>query len=222
MIVAAVSTALIAPAHADTRQLSGFDAVIASGRFHVEIAVAETYSITVEGADAARIRTAVQRGALKIEPSRRPWFGEPRYDALVRVTLPSLTSVSAARGAVVSAAAGGGCGAFDAVAAMGADLTVAGLECVTVSASAAMGAELEMAGTCGSLDLSAAMGAAIDTTALRCRELDASAAMGADVEAFASDSYDASAAMGGDIIVIGGATAGERSASMGGSIRNRD
>lgn len=222
LIAAGLSVTVMAPAQAETRQVSGFESVVASGRFRVEIAVGEGYSVTVEGADAARIRTRLDGGALRIEPARRPWFGEPRYDALVHVTLPRLEGVSAARGAVVNATAGGECSAFDAAAAMGADLTVSGLMCRTVSASAAMGAELELAGACGTADLSAAMGASIDTTALQCRDLDASAAMGGEVEAFASNSYDASAAMGGDISVRGGATVRDRSTAMGGSVRSQD
>lgn len=218
----AFAAAISASAHAETRRLSGFDSVTASGRFRVEVAVNETFSVTVDGADAARIRTRLDEDTLRIEPVRRPWFGEPRYDAVIRVTLPRLQGVSAVRGALVTATAGGACDDFDATAAMGAGLTVAGLNCATVSAEAAMGAELELAGACERADLSAAMGGAIDTAALECRDIDASAAMGGQIAAFASNSYDASAAMGGDITVRGGANVRDHSTAMGGSIRNQD
>lgn len=219
MIASLAALAFAAPAWAETRNVSGFDTVNASGRFRVEVSVGPHYAVTVEGADAARIRTRVDGDTLKIEPTRRPWFGEPRYNATIRVVLPQLEGVAAARGATVRASGGGACGEFSAAAAMGAVLNVSALACDTVNAAAAMGAELTLAGTCGALDVSAAMGAEVRAEELRCRVVDASGAMGADITAFASISYDAAASMGADVEVSGGGRAGDRSAAMGGSIR---
>lgn len=209
-------------ASAEPRQVSGFDTIAASGRFRVEIAVGPHYAVSVEGADAARIATRLDGDTLKIEPARRPWFGgEPRYDATIRVTLPRLRGIAAARGATVNAIAGGECTSFDAAAAMGANLTVRELYCGSVEAAAAMGANLELAGACRSLDVTAAMGGSVQADALRCAEVDASAAMGGAIEAFAERTYDASAAMGGSIDISGGGQATGRSAVMGGSISPR-
>jgi hypothetical protein len=216
-IVAGLLSAVALPANAETRNATGFETVKASGDFDVEIAVGENYRVDVSGADAARIRTRVVDGELRIEPARRSWFGEPRYDARINVTLPRFEGVAAARGATVRATAGGECADFSAVAAMGADLEVNGLQCDSVNATAAMGAELRLAGQCGTLDASAAMGAELNARALQCRTVDASAAMGAEVAAYASASYDASAAMGGDISVAGGGT-GDRSTALGGAV----
>ena len=209
------------PAHAETRDLRGFDTVQASGRFTVDVAIGPEFQVRVEGRDAARIRTRVDDGALKIEPARRPWFGEPHYDATIHVTLPRLEGVAAARGAEVSAIAGGDCPDFSAVAAMGGQLRVSSLECDTVDAAAAMGGTVNLSGNCHTLDVSAAMGGDVDAAELHCRLVDASAAMGGAITAYADQSYDAAASMGGDINVAGGARVGDRSAAMGGSITQR-
>ena len=216
-MIAGLAFAIATPAFAETRALSGFDSVNASGRYSVEVAVGPEFLVSVEGPDAARLRTRVQGNTLKIEPARASWFGNPRYDATVRVTLPALTGVAAARGATMIATAGGACTEFSAAAAMGAELSVSDIQCDSVDAAAAMGAQLTLSGACGMLDVSAAMGAQVDAEALRCETLDASAAMGADVDAFATGTYDASASMGGDVSIAGGAT-GDRSTGMGGSV----
>ncbi len=214
---------LVGGASAEPRAVTGFDNVNASGRFRVEIAIGPAHSVNVEGPDAARIVTRRDGDTLKIEPRRRPWFGgEPRFDALVRVTLPRLEGVAAARGANVSAIAGGDCSEFDAVAAMGANLVVRELYCGRVDASAAMGGVIELIGGCRTLDVAAAMGGTVNAEALRCDTVDASAAMGGEIKAFAETSYDASAAMGGDIDVSGGGRAIDRSTALGGSVRERD
>ncbi|MBL8536295.1 MAG: DUF2807 domain-containing protein [Hyphomonadaceae bacterium] len=207
------------PAVAETRALTGFDTVNASGNYRVEVAVGERFSVEVTGSDAARIRTVVDGDTLKIEPARRAWFGNPRYDALVRVTAPQLAGVAASRGMSMTAAGGGACPSFDAVAAMGAELSVTDLQCGAVDAVAAMGAALTLAGSCEALDVSAAMGATVRARNLHCENADLSAAMGADVAAYATARYEASASMGGDISVAGGAQSDGNTAAMGGSIR---
>jgi hypothetical protein len=217
---ALVLAAISAPASADTRNITGFDNVNASGNYRVEVAVGPTYGVGVEGRDAARIRTRRDGDTLRIEPVSRPWFGNPHINAVVRVTLPRLEGVAAARGNELSATAGGPCSSFAVNAAMGATIRVRGIECETVNASAAMGAELILAGTCGDLDASAAMGAEVNAEALRCRTVDASAAMGADINAFATASYDASASMGGDISVAGNGQANSSRTALGGAVRD--
>ncbi len=218
MIATLALIVLAAPAVAETRDVSGFEAVNASGRFRVEIAVAADFNVTVEGPDARRIRTRLDGETLKIEPVSRPWFGEPRYNATIRVSLPRLTGVAAARGASVTATAGGECEEFSAAAAMGAELRISDIQCESVDAAAAMGADLRLSGTCETLDVSAAMGATVRAEDLHCQIVDASAAMGADVNAFAEASYDAAASMGADIRIAGGGRSSDRSAVMGGSV----
>jgi hypothetical protein len=222
LMIAGLALAVASPALADTRSLSGFDNVNASGQFSVEVLVGPEYGVTVNGSDAARIRTRVDGDTLRIEPVNRPWFGNPRYEATIRVTLPRLEGVAASRGATLRASAGGECSSFEAAAAMGSDMWVGGLQCGAVEAAAGMGATLTLEGACRDFEAAAAMGAVVRAANLHCETADVSAAMGGEIAAYASVSYDASAAMGGDITVSGGAANSDRSAAMGGSITQRD
>lgn len=206
------------PAAAEPRAHADFESVRASGRFEVEVQVGPGFSVDVGGPDAAGITTRIHGDTLVVEPARRSWFGERSYNAHVRITLPRLRGVAAARGATMRAQAGGECDAFSAAAAMGSQLQVSGLECESVEASAAMGAELRLEGSCGHVDVSAAMGAEVDANALTCLTADLSAAMGAEISAYSSETFEASASMGGDIQVAGQGRAEGRSAGFGGSI----
>ncbi len=222
LITAFAAMALLSgPAGAETRNLTRFDTIEAEGKFRVEVAIGPNFSVIVEGPDAARIATRVADDKLTIEPARRPWFGEPTYNAVIRVTLPRLEAIAAARGARVNASGGGDCPEFSAVAAMGGELRIEGLQCQSVEAVAAMGGELALSGVCRSLDVTAAMGGTVQAGALHCRTVEANAAMGGAVTAFAAQSYNASAAMGGDVSVAGGGKPGDREAVMGGAVRER-
>lgn len=212
--------AFVGPAQAETRSVSGFAAVAAADRLSVEVVVGDAYSVEVSGADADRVRTRVEGRTLRIEDSRRPWFGNlPRLDARVRVTAPALSAVSAARGAELSAQLAGGCADFSASAAMGASANVAGVACDRVEVDAAMGGEVQIAGACRDLDVSASMGGFVRAEALACARVDASASMGGDIRAYASEAYDASASMGGAIVMSGEGRSRGSSALMGGYIR---
>lgn len=209
-------------ASAETRNLTRFDTVQAEGRFQVEVAIGPVFAVRVDGPDAARIGTRVDDEAvLRIEPLRRPWFSDRRYNATIHVTLPRLEGLVAARGARVNAVAGGECPDFSALAAMGGVLRIEGLACRDIEAGAAMGGELTLSGACRALDATAAMGGEVNAAGLHCRTVEADAVMGGEVSAYAEQSYNASAIMGGDVNVGGGGRVGEREAMMGGDIRER-
>lgn len=218
-----IAVTLAGPAAAETRSLSGFQAVDAEDRLMVTIALGDTYTVEVTGSDADRIRTHVDGRTLYIEDERRPLFGRsPRLDAQVRVTMPAIESVSAARGMqLVANLTGGTCHEFSASAAMGGSASVENAQCDDVSSSAAMGGEVRISGTCRRHDVSASMGGYVRARDMQCATVDASASMGGDISAYASQSYDASASMGGSIDVGGGASASDTSTVMGGSVRSR-
>ncbi|GAM99369.1 hypothetical protein U91I_03018 [alpha proteobacterium U9-1i] len=193
--------ALVGAAGAETRNLSGFEGVRASGRFDVRINVGSEYSVTITGPDAERLKTEIEDGVLEIEPRNRPWFGsEPRYDADVTITTPRLVSLAAARGVEMEATS------------IAAD---------NFEIAAAMGASVSATGTCRALDASVAMGASLDASDLRCETADVSAAMGGDARVFASQSLDASAAMGGSVRVGGAPAHTDISTAMGGGVSLR-
>ena len=214
----AVAIVLAGPAWAETRNLSGFSTVGASGRYDVEITQAETYSVVVEGRDAGQVETSVDGQRLRIR-QRGAWFGLGRreLDAVVRVSLPRVDGLAAAAGVEMTASSIA-TGDIDLSAAQGAQLSVRDLRATNVSLSAAQGGLLDAAGACESVDASAAMGGVIDADGLECATADVSAAMGGVVEVHARFAVDASAAMGGAIDVSGAPETRTASASMGGDI----
>jgi hypothetical protein len=221
---ALIALALAGTATAETRAVSGFSGVKVEDRVTVTVAAGSGYAVEVTGSDAARIRTRVTTdGRLHIEDARRPLFGRaPLLDAHVRVTAPAFNSISASRGAELSAnLTGSTCNDLDVAASMGGTATITGAQCGDVSSSASMGGELRIAGACRQHDVSASMGGFVRAEELVCETVDASASMGGDVRAFANRSYDASASMGGAVNVSGAASARDTAAVMGGSISNR-
>ncbi|MBX3510170.1 MAG: DUF2807 domain-containing protein, partial [Hyphomonadaceae bacterium] len=180
------------------RDVSNFSAIAASDAVLVEVMTGPSYAVTVTGDDAARITTRMDGDTLRIHMTNRPWFGNPRLDAVVRVTAPRLSSISAARGATVRA-----------------ENVVAD----DMALAAAMGAAIRVSGTCAHVDVSAAMGASVNAAQFACASANVSASMGAEVRVNASQTAEASASMGGDISVVGGAQRGRTAASMGGAIR---
>jgi hypothetical protein len=196
---AVLALAMAASASAETRNLRGFNSIGASDQMRVEISVGGDYAVEVTGADADRVRTRVEDGALLIDQRNRPWFGSRHLNAVVRVSVPELESIAAARGVEVSAR---------------------GVESERFDIAAAMGAEVRVSGTCGVLDATAAMGASIRADELQCRVADVSAAMGGSARVYASETYEGSASMGGSIDISGDGASRGRSTAMGGSIND--
>jgi hypothetical protein len=198
---ALIALALAATAaSAETRNLSGFRSVAARDGVDVYVTQGEGFRVDVSGRDAERVRTEVRDHTLQISRRNLNWFGFNRdLSATVRVTMPVVEDLSAARGASLRAT----------------DLRAGDLDL-----SAAMGADIEVSGTCRALSASAAMGASLDASALVCSDADASAAMGADVNVNATNAFEASASMGASISNSGNATHQDISSSMGGSVSN--
>jgi len=183
---------------AETRLgLTGFDSIRAEDNMRIEVSMGSGFSVDVSGSDARLVRTEVRRGTLLIRRTNRPWFGgNPPMDATVRVVLPELTALAAARGASVEA--------HD-------------IRAEDISLAAAMGGELNISGTCTSVDAAASMGGSLDATRFECTNADVAASMGGTAEVYASTFYDAAASMGGSIEISGDAR-GDVATSMGGSV----
>jgi len=213
--------AVAAPAAAEPRQVSGFTAVTVADRIEVEITTGEAFSVEVTGQDAGRIITRLDGRTLRVRDRNRPWFGEtPDLDAHVRVTAPSLSALSASRGAELRAAIGDDCRALDVAASMGGEAAITISRCDAVSASASMGGDVRLEGACDTLSASASMGGLVRAEGLRCATVNASASMGGDIEAYASSASDASASMGGAIAIAGNPRSNNNSTALGGSVSN--
>ncbi|MFZ2030210.1 MAG: DUF2807 domain-containing protein [Vitreimonas sp.] len=201
--VASVLLALTmaAPASAELRNLSGFTEVQAQDNIVVEVRTGPQYAVEVTGPEANRIITRVDRNQLKISERNRPWFGpDRRVNALVRVTVPAVSSLAAAKGATLNA--------FD-------------INADDMSLAAAMGGQLRVTGACRAVDVAAAMGGIVRAEGFRCATADISAAMGGEARVFATHTFDATAAMGGSVNVAGGAH-GDTTAVMGGQVNIAD
>lgn len=196
-----VVSSLGSAACADTRAFSGFTAVKAVDHITVEVR-SGPYSVEVTGPEASRIATSIDLdGALKINERNRPWFGpDRRVNALVRIAMPNVTGLAAAKGAT---------------------LTAYNISAEDVSLVAAMGAELTINGSCSAVNATAAMGGVVRADNFHCLTADISAAMGGDARVFATNTFDATAAMGGSVRIAGGAH-GDTTAAMGGSIEIAD
>lgn len=190
---------LVASASAEPRNVNGFRRVAAENGIRVNVAVGPQFAVDVTGRDARYVRTTVENGTLRISRAPRPWFGigASDFDGRVRITMPSLEAISAARGASVNAT---------------------GVHANGFAVSAAMGGVVDISGTCQELDASVAMGGVLSAENLHCDTAAISAAMGGTAEVFASRTYSASASMGGTINVAGAGTRGNVSAVMGGVV----
>lgn len=202
VIAAAVAAfAMGSIAAAETRNLRDFDSVNASDRISVEVSTGEAYRVEITGRDAARVLTEVEHGALKIRQRNRSWFGGPRrIDARVRVVMPAVDGLAAARGASIRAE---------------------NIETQSMSLAAAMGGSIDISGSCRSVSVSAAMGGAVDADGFHCETARISASMGGAADVFASDGFNASATMGGAVTVSGEPEERDVATSMGGSVSSR-
>lgn len=190
---------IIGAAHAETRSHRGFDSVSATDQIRVELTAGGAYEVEVTGRDADRVETVVDDDTLKIRMRNRPWFRSQRLDAAVRVSMPEIESVAAARGV---------------------ELRASNVNADSFEIAASMGAEVEISGRCRSLDASASMGAVIRADALQCETADVSASMGGTARVYASESYDGSASMGGTINISGDGASRGHATAMGGTINN--
>jgi len=196
---AVLALALTVPAAAETRNHAGFDGVAVQDRIRVEVTPGQSYSVDVSGPDAARVRTQVQDRTLRISDRNRPLFGgSPPLDAVVRVVVPELDSLSASRGADVRAT----------------DITAHDF-----AVAASTGAEVRITGACQSLSAAASMGGVINAQHFACADANVAASMGGEANVAASASYDAAASMGGLIDIRGEGARGETATSMGGEVR---
>jgi hypothetical protein len=196
---ALVALAFAASASAEPRNLSGFQDIAAENGVRVDVSIGPRFAVDVTGRDARYVVTEVRNGTLRISRGHMPWFGIGfhDFDGRIRITMPSLEGVSAARGAVVNAR---------------------GVQAHGFAASAAMGGVIDVSGACSDLDASVAMGGVLSAEGLHCDSAAISASMGGTAEVFAARTYSASASMGGTVNVSGQAARGDVSTSMGGSV----
>jgi hypothetical protein len=189
----------VAPAAAETRDLSGFTRVSASAGFDVDVAVGGGFQVDVTGPGANRVVTRVDGGTLIVEPTPGIHWGR-RPPVRISVSMPRVDGLSSSSGA---------------------DLTARGVNTESISLRASSGSDLNVEGTCGAVDADVSSGADIDARNLRCQRGSAEASSGADVYVNVSGELDVRASSGADVHVSGGASIGDVSLSSGGSLNRR-
>ncbi len=177
------------------RTLKDFSEVSASAA-DVELAIGPAFRVEVTGADPARIETRVEDGELVIEPARSG-FWRRGGRALVKVTLPTLDSLSAAAGARIKAD---------------------GLQAKALRVEASSGAAMTLRGACESIDAEVSTGASIDADGLVCGAGDAEASTGGELRVNVNGPLNVEASTGGAIHAGANAKIGEIELSSGGAL----
>jgi hypothetical protein len=186
---------LAAPAAADMRSHTGFDSIKAEDDIEISVSLGETYAVEVTGADAGRVLTSVDDRQLRIRQRNRPWFGSTQnLDAQVRVVLPRLEGLAAARAAVIRADS---------------------INATEMNLAAAMAGEIHISGECDTLDVAVAMGGVVDARNFHCATADIAASMGGEADVHVADSYDVAGSMGAAVTVSGQGQQGDVALSMG-------
>jgi len=196
IVPAILALAMAAPAAAEVRNLSGFTKVDASAGTDVTVVVGAAFRVEVTGPGADRIQTNVQGDTLHVRPTPGFHWGR-RPPAEIRVTMPSVSGLSASSGA---------------------DLDATGLNGGDVSLDSSSGADLEAAGTCRALNASASSGADINARRLVCESGSADVSSGADIVLHITGTLNVDASSGGDVTAVGDPRIGDISLSSGGSL----
>lgn len=198
-IIAALLALSTGAANAETRALSGFTRVAASGGYDVNVAVGPAFTVNVTGPGADRVRTEVQGDTLLVHPVPGfHWGRRPRAD--ISVTMPRVTGLETSSGA---------------------DIDARGLNADALTLDASSGSDLRVAGACRTLDATSSSGADIDASALRCESGSADASSGSDIRVNVSGRLDVEASSGADIVAMGNPGLGDVSLSSGGSFHRQ-
>ena len=201
IIPAALAVLLATPASAETRGLSGFDQVSASGGYEVEITFGPQFSVDVEGPGAADVVTRVSGRRLIVEPVRTWGFHwGSRRRAAVRVSMPSVSGLDASSGAEINAS---------------------GLDADALALDASSGAHLRIAGSCRTLSVDASSGSVISAQDLRCNEATVDVSSGARTSVSVDGVLNVDASSGGEVNASGDPRIGDISLSSGGALHRR-
>ncbi len=199
MAIAVLVLAIGGSANAETREVSGFNAISASSGIPVDVIVGPEFRVEVLGRDDHRVMTEVRGERLFVRPVRHWHWG--LRDARVSVTMPRVSGLDASSGAHIRASR-----------VSGGDLEL----------GASSGAGVQVSGVCGALSAESSSGARIDASALQCRSGSVDASSGSNAAVHISGRLDVEASSGAGVIAGGGSELGDISLSSGGSLRRAD
>jgi hypothetical protein len=201
-----------------TRSLTAFSGVHASGDVHVELQNGSSQSIVVEADDniISYVETIVSGNILKV---RLKDINNLRNATInVIIIAPVIKEIHASASAEIS---GKNTIISDdkekIVASSGSKINLQ-VDVPSVSASASSGANINVSGKTRDTDAEASSGAEVNASGLLAETATASASSGASVKIFGSISINASASSGGNVKYSGGASNIKKNESSGGSV----
>ena len=196
--LAAIALLAATPASAESRALSGFTAIEASGRLRVEVSQGPHFSVDIDGQRADRVVARVDGDTLALSTGPN-WF-RSGIDANVRVVMPALTALESSAGV---------------------DLIAHNINAGALSLEASSGSDLRVDGTCGSLVADASSGADLHAGGLRCDNVEVSASSGSVATVHARAAVNVDASSGADIFVEGEGRLGRVDISSGADLHHR-
>jgi hypothetical protein len=214
----------IALAATRTYETGAFEGVSVAAGIEADINVGPARSVTAEtrADNFDDLRISVEGNVLRIERPPRSWFTNwfagNRTDYKVRVTTPTLHSLSVASGADASVR-GNPEGDFTVAASSGSEATVTQLKGRYVNASTSSGSDLKISGTCLSI---AANGSDLDAEGLVCEDVTVNASSGSDVSVAATKHVAGGASSGSDVRVRGRPSVVQVKTSSGADISVRE
>lgn len=220
MSVSLVSTGGVAQ-DADVRELDGFDSISVGGGIDVTIRQGAQFRVEVEADDAEDVSTVVRAGTLHVGRTRS-LFGFFNWGTAgdVRVTLPSLRSVSASGGADVMSAGTITGDSLQIRASGGADVTM-NVDVGFVEVQASGGSDVRLAGSAGMANVRTNGGSDTDARDFVADSADVQSSGGSDIAITVRNAIVARASGGSDILYLGDPVSVDVASSGGGDVTHR-
>jgi hypothetical protein len=226
---AALATALMAvlsaslPANAqqtETRSLEGFDSIAVGGGIDLFVRRGDRFVVEVTAEDLADIVTEVRDGTLQIGRPKRSGFFSWGDLGSVRVTLPSLASLTASGGSDVDSEGTFSGDQLQLAASGGSDLTI-DVSVDTLSVEASGGSDVRLSGSARSAHLESSGGSDLNATQFTADEANVNSSGGSDLAIAVRDKLVANASGGSDVSYTGEPSSVNVNSSGGADVHRR-
>jgi Putative auto-transporter adhesin, head GIN domain len=213
---------LVAAQERESRPLEGFDAVEVGGGIDLFLRQGAGFVVEVESdEDVAEIVTEVRDTTLEIRRKSSfnffHWGGD---HGSVRVTLPTLVSLTASGGSDVRTEGTFTSDSLEIVASGGSDLTI-DVSAGTVDAVASGGSDMRLSGSARSVSVRSSGGSDLNASRLTAEEADVESSGGSDLSIAVRNRIVGNASGGSDIAYSGQPTVVDVNTSGGADVRRR-
>ena len=211
------------PAYAqqtETRPLTNFRAIAVGGGIDLLVRQGDRFVVEVSAEDLADIITEVRDGRLEIGRPKRSGFFNWGDVGSVRVTLPSLESLSASGGSDVDSEGTFFGDKLELVASGGSDLTI-DVSVTDLSVEASGGSDVRLSGSAHSARVESSGGSDLNATQLTANEANVNSSGGSDLAIAVRDKLVANASGGSDISYTGEPSSVNVDSSGGAEVHRR-